>query len=227
MSESEVTIPKKVSLDSLNKMLIGYLRCDADKKEVYYRDVASVSGVSRTDISRNNAFFESFGFLEKKGRGNFILTENGTKYSQYLDWGRVEDARLILATMLKENPLVNKALAYVDIQSSVTTDDLRSRIATIVNVRPTEIIQSGINSLIEMLLFSGLLKESDGKLSSVQITPKKEKEVKMSTPNKEPVVVPMKNKITIPISLIINVTDITNIEHLKEVLKAIQDVFEE
>jgi hypothetical protein len=222
--EERVYIPEGATFETLNRILMAYLKAGASEKPVGYRDAATRSGVHRTVVSLNDKFFVSSGFLIEEERATFRLSEKAMKYVQLMDWGKTEEAKEPLGELLAEYGLVKTILDYVAINKKVTKDELMTKIISILGIRRRSRYVTGINSLFDMMTFSGLLKEEDGSFSAVTPTipeaverPKRAIEL--------PTVEPKKPIIPISISLMIN--EETNIEKLKAVIQALKEVLQE
>lgn len=231
--EERMCIPEFVNFDKLNRMLIAYLKAGADKKTVGYRDASIRSGVSHSMVSANNKFFVYGGFLTEEGRGRFKLTENGAKYAQLLDWGRLDEAKEPLREILKECSLVNTILDYVSIGGKVIKDDLRRMIGSRAQVSRARRFSVGINALIDMLVFSGLLEEEDGTLKrgkapeALEVPVEIERRARVIATSpwglEEATLLKKPKKVSLPISLTVNVSDVTDIQKLREILRVIKE----
>lgn len=228
-------IPEGVSFDKLNRILIAYLKAGADKKAVSYMDASIRSGIRNTMVSRNNKFLLYAGFLSRAKR-RLKLTEQGVKYAQLMDWGRLDEAKDQLAEILKKCPLIEIVLDYVTINNEVTRDDLRRKIGAVAEVSKSIRFTIGINALIDMLAFSGLLQEKDGmyrrgeEIQTVSIvgpTGVEREKMRPVTPSAfgtfGELEIAKPKEVSIPISLTVNVTDITDIQKLRKILKVIKE----
>lgn len=235
-SEERICVPESVSFDKLNRILIAYLKAGADEKTVSYRDASIRSGVSHVNVSANNKFFVYAGFLMEEGRGRFRLTEDGAKYAQLMDWGRLEEAKEQLGKILRGCSLVKIILDYVSLQNEVTRDDLRRKIGSAAHVTRTGRFKIGINALTDMIVFSGLLDEEGDmlKIGMQEVEVVTEEEGKEIAPglfslrkyvSEHPIrgLTVKPKEISIPISLTINVTDATDVVKLREILRAIKE----
>jgi hypothetical protein len=231
--EERMCIPEYLSFDRLNLILIAYLKAGADKKAVSYRDASVRSGVPHTIISGNNKFFVYSGFLVEEGKGVFRLTERGTKYAQLLDWGRLDEAKSQLGSILKECSLTKIAVDYITLNKEASRDDLGRKIGSIVGVSKAKRFTAGINTIIDMLVFSGLLFEENNmlrrgveKIELPEITPSPLEDRR--TYEFPAGLIPKKPKVSVPISLTVSISDATDIQKLREILKAIkEELFEE
>lgn len=217
-------IPEGVTFDTLNRILMAYLKAGAYEKPVSYRDAATRAGVHHTVVSLNNKFFVSSGFLIQEGRANYRLSEKAMRYVQLLDWGKTEEAKEPLKELLPEYGLVKTLLDYVAINKKVTKDELTTKVISILGIQRRRRYITGINSLFDLLTFSGLLKEEDGTFSVVTRAPTMPK---ISEPTIALEVPPAKPKLTIPISISLAVNEDTSIEKLKEIIKAVREVLQE
>jgi hypothetical protein len=230
LSEVEISVPQMIGFDKLIKIIIGYLKVGAIEEPKSYSDVASVSGISQNTVGLNAKFFEYIGLLEGT-RGSYKLNDKGKRYAQALDWGRLAEANSILREAIKDNELVKRALAYVDMNQPVNRNDLVSQIALISGKPKEDRYTTGIKAFVEMLVTSGLL-ESDSQENLTVSKQKKEEQIVFETPVSIPLGVgasqPAKPPaMSLPVTLSINIDDKTDINKLKEVLRAIKEVFSE
>jgi len=218
----DIALPDGASIETLNKILMGYLRTGADQNAVHYSKVADIIGLHKPDVSRNHKFFVAAGFLLQEKRGVLKLTNLGAKYVQSLDWGRLDDAKEYLRKILNDYELIKQVINYVDIINGTIRDDLISRIALLANVKRQGRFETGINALIDLTIFSNLLLEKGNNILFNKDIQKTEKLLDISTEYvlEEEV---SKREITFPIYININITDFTDLEKLKEILKVIKE----
>jgi hypothetical protein len=226
LSIEEIIVPQMIGFDRLVKIIIGYLKVGAAEGPKSYSEVAKVSSVAANNVGLNAKFFEYIGMLEGD-KANYRLTEKGKQYAQALDWGKLAEANSTLKEVLKENALAKKALAYVDINQPVKRDDLVSQIAIIADKPKKGRYITGIQGFVEMLVTSGLL-QSD---SIGILTASKEKREELGETylpsSLEVHRATSSSAISLPMTLSINVDDKTDVVKLKEVLKAIKEIFSE
>jgi hypothetical protein len=140
-------------------------------------EIAQISGISAGNISINNRFFLSIGLLEGT-RGSYKLTTAGSQYAKALDWGRLEEAQSILRKTIKDKPLVQKTVNFVDLNKPVSKDDLAAKIAGFAGVPNEQRFSVGIRAFVEMLTLSKILEETkDGLL----VTGPKEEQKEMKS----------------------------------------------
>lgn len=82
MSSSKV-LPRRLSFPKICEVLIAYLNAGADKEYVNVSDVAEKTTVTLHNISRNNSFFKSWGFVEEseKEQGKYKLTREAAEFA--------------------------------------------------------------------------------------------------------------------------------------------------
>jgi len=222
--EERINIPESATFDTLNRILLAYLRGGAYDRAVSYRDAAARSGVHPSVVSLNNKFLVSSGFLTEETRGTFKLSEKATRYAQLLDWEKTEEAREPLSQLLPEYNFIKRILDFVTINKKVTKDELITRIISECRIRRIPRYITGINALFEMLTFSGLLKEDDGTFSSGKPA-RAEVSIVSPKPTELPPVEARKPMIPISISLMID--EETDLEKLKAVIRALREVLQE
>lgn len=226
--EEEIVVPQMVGFEGLTKIIIGYLKVGADNEEKIASEVAAVANISANTVSLNGRFLRSIGIIEGR-RGHYKFTPEGTRYAQSLDWGKLDEANKILREILKDKPIVKRALGFVDINAPVERETLVSQIAIIAGVSRQARYETGIRGLVDMLVTSGLLEEStDGNLVSGKLpkVPKAIPEEKKVTAEPS-VAIELPKPVGFPVSLNININDKTDVENLKKILKAIKEVFSE
>lgn len=224
--EEEIYIPEAATFETLNRILLAYLRAGAYEKAVSYKDAAVRSGVHRSIVSLNNKFLLSSGFLTEGTRGTFKLSEKATRYAQLLDWGKTEEAKEPLSQLLSEYGFIKRILDFVTINKKVTKDELITKIISECRIQKIPRYITGINTLLEMLTFSGLLKEEDGTFSSGKPDRAEVSVVSLKPPLEVPPVETKKTSI-IPISISITIDEKTDVEKLKAVIRALREALQE
>ncbi|MEM1839222.1 MAG: hypothetical protein QXH38_07125 [Candidatus Bathyarchaeia archaeon] len=82
MSSSKF-LPRRLSFPKICEVLVGYLNAGADKEYVNVSNVADKTTVTLYNISRNNNFFKSWGFIEEseKEQGKYKLTKEAAEFA--------------------------------------------------------------------------------------------------------------------------------------------------
>jgi len=233
-SEEEIIVPQMVGFEILTKIIIAYLRVGGDKQEKGTSDIANVANVAANNVSLNSKFLRSIGIIEGS-KGKYKLTTDGAQYAQALDWGRLTEANKLLLKLLKDRPITKRTLGYVHINRPVDKETLAGQIAIIAGVRREPRYETGIRGFVDMLVTSGLLQEDkEGRLVTGIIPEKEElpavvEEKGREVPYQIPTVRPSEaaQRVAFPITLNFTISDETNVENLKKILKAIKEVFSE
>lgn len=76
-------LPRRLSFSKICDILVAYLNAGADREYVSVSDVASKSAVTLHNISRNNGFLKSWGFIEEseKEQGKYKLTREAAEFT--------------------------------------------------------------------------------------------------------------------------------------------------
>ncbi|HIE14998.1 TPA: hypothetical protein EYP70_06970, partial [Candidatus Bathyarchaeota archaeon] len=64
MSDTKL-LPRRLSFSKICSILVGYLNAGAERDYVGVSEVANKTDVTLHNISRNNNFFKSWGFIEE------------------------------------------------------------------------------------------------------------------------------------------------------------------
>lgn len=110
MSMSKV-LPRRLSFPKVCEVLVSYLNAGADKEYVSVSDVAEKSTITLHNISRNNGFFKSWGFIEESEReqGKYRLTKEAAEFAHAY---RIDPegnlTRLLLRNILSKDELIVK-----------------------------------------------------------------------------------------------------------------------
>lgn len=123
---------------------------------------------------------------------------------------------------------------YIILNKEAPRDDLGRKIGSIAGVSKAKRFTAGINAIIDMLVFSGLLFEENNmlrrgveevELPEVTPLPPSEDRRVYEFPG---LILKKPRKVSIPISLTVNISDATDIQKLREILRAIkEELFEE
>ena len=108
--------PRRLSFPKICEILVAYLNAGADKEYVGINDVAKKSSVSLHNISRNNNFFKSWGFLEEseKEQGKYILNREAAEFAYaYRIDPKGEKTREILRRFLSKDEVLVKFIERI------------------------------------------------------------------------------------------------------------------
>jgi hypothetical protein len=146
------------SYEIIVKILSAYALCG--KGKVSLNDVASKSGMGKTAISRNNAFFVSIGILE--GGKNKQLTETGGKLALALSNNIDEDISKYWREILFQCKETNSVIDMVVIQKKISKDNIIPKVASSIGMVVSSTTKTGINALIDLFEKAEILEIEDG-----------------------------------------------------------------
>ncbi|MBS7606631.1 hypothetical protein KEJ14_02165 [Candidatus Bathyarchaeota archaeon] len=103
-------LPRRLSFSKICDILVAYLNAGADKEYVGVSEVAEKSTVTLHNISRNNGFLKSWGFIEESGKeqGKYKLTREAAEfaYAYKIDPEGDTTRRLLRNILCKEEALL-------------------------------------------------------------------------------------------------------------------------
>ncbi|NIQ05721.1 MAG: hypothetical protein GWO20_08345 [Candidatus Korarchaeota archaeon] len=76
--------------------------CEEYEKPVNYKKIANLTDIHHTQVSGCRKFWESIGFLKRKGRAKDIPTEKLEKFVSKLSWGEEQEAFEFLGRHLND-----------------------------------------------------------------------------------------------------------------------------
>jgi len=176
----DIDVPSNTPLDRLNEIIVGWYRSKAHEAPSSISEVNKRTGVETTTVSRQNAFLQDVGLLQKEGN-LFRLTEMGASYAKFLDFGQIEEAKRTLRTILSEWKGFQQVYDYLDLKGPLSREELADRIGLASDKKPVGGTKTGINAIIDLLLFAGIVVErenglafSKGAMSEAVATPLRE-----------------------------------------------------
>ena len=209
--------PRRLSFPKICEILVAYLNAGADKEYVGINDVAKKSSVSLHNISRNNNFFKSWGFLEEseKEQGKYILNREAAEFAYaYRIDPRGEKTREILRRFLSKDEVLVKFVERIG-REGLSRDAAILELPRIYgDLRADKV---GLNAFLDMLVYAFGLEE----ISAPKEIPREDERsirvVKSATRISEMRMTPPEARLTINI----NVTPEVSPQQLKEYVKAI------
>lgn len=216
-------LPRRLSWDKLCQILVGYLNAGANEKYVSVKDVAEKAGVDVKNVSRNNRFFISWGFLEgseEKPR-KYRLTEKALKFAAaYRIDSKSETARRILRDLLSENELVQGLARRID-REGFNRQKLLSEIPIMVGDARVDTI--GVQSFLDMLAYAFGWEETGVEARIEEVKPalearRAERRISRKT------VAEAGSKLNLQIQLVFNVDSNTDVEKLSKILEKLVEL---
>ncbi|MEM1515527.1 MAG: hypothetical protein QXT26_03230 [Thermoproteota archaeon] len=102
-------LPRRLSFPKICEVLVAYLNAGADKEYVSVSEVAEKTTVTLHNISRNNSFFKSWGFIEEseKEQGKYRLTKEAAEFAYvYRIDPEGEKTKLLLRNILSKDKVL-------------------------------------------------------------------------------------------------------------------------
>jgi len=209
--------PRRLSFPKICEILVAYLNAGADKEYVGINDVAKKSSVSLHNISRNNNFFKSWGFLEESGKeqGKYILNREAAEFAYaYRIDPKGEKTREILRRFLSKDEILVKFIERIR-REGLNRDSAILELPRIYgDLRADKV---GLNAFLDMLVYAFGLEEMSVSKEMPREAGRSVRVVKPTTRISEMRVIPPEARLTINI----NVTPEVSPHQLKEYVKAI------
>ena len=209
--------PRRLSFPKICEILVAYLNAGADKEYVGINDVAKKSSVSLHNISRNNNFFKSWGFLEESGKeqGKYILNREAAEFAYaYRIDPKGEKTREILRRFLSKDEVLVKFIERIR-REGLNRDSAILELPRIYgDLRADKV---GLNAFLDMLVYAFGLEEMSVSKEKPREAERSVRVVKPTTRISEMRVTPPEARLTINI----NVTPEVSPHQLKEYVKAI------
>lgn len=150
----ELKLPRRLSWEKLCQILVSYLNAGADRDYISVKDVAEKAGVDEKNISRNNAFFKSWGFLEesKDAPRRYKLAEDAIKFvAAYRIDPNSDVAKRALQALLMKNEAVRSIIEKIE-AGGFDRRRLMAEIPLIVGDAKVDLV--GIQSFLDMLSYA-------------------------------------------------------------------------
>jgi len=145
------------SFEELTRIIQAYGRT---RGEVSVSEVASILGIDKTTVSRNNGFLTSLDIIE--GGQKKAITPRGHALARALEHD--VDVQVQWRQVVQENDFLQRILAAVKIRSGMEPAVLRSHIAYSAGQARTRASMAGTGAVIRILEEAGVLREEGGKL---------------------------------------------------------------
>jgi len=212
----EKYFPRRLSFPKICDVLIAYLNAGADKGYVGVKDVVERTDVSLHNISRNNNFFRSWGFLEESEEepGKYTLSREAAEFAYaYRIDPKGEKTRELLRAILSKDEVLVKFIERVR-REGLGRDDILIELPRIYgDLRADKV---GLNAFLDMIMYAFGL---EGKTVGAE---KPIREVRK--PSAKAAIKPSEIRVELPsanFTININVSSDVSPERLKEYVKAI------
>lgn len=148
------------SFGEIQKIVIGYYNVSSDQSSL--GDLAKLTGIDRTVISRNNKFLADIGLIT--GGKKKSVTELGKKLGRALEHEQETDRRSYWREAVQSNPHISGLVTTVRIKGGMTEADFSSHILYVSDQKNNPGNKTGARCIVDVLLAANLLREENGKL---------------------------------------------------------------
>jgi len=226
MSEAKI-LPRRLSFSKICSVLIGYLNAGADKNFVGVSEVANKTEVTLHNISRNNNFFKSWGFIEESEEepGKYKLT---SKAAEFISAYRIDPngdlTKQLLRKVLEQDDLLTKLVERIKREKM----DRRSLIVELPSLfGDLRVDKVGLNAFVDMIGYAFQLKELLGEQKVKVITKRARQPEKIKKKPKlsQKILEIPSTGINLTVNLTIN-SEMSPVK-LKEYIKAILRAYDE
>jgi len=219
--------PRRLSFSKICDIVIAYLNAGAEKDYVGLNDVVSKSTVALHNISRNNNFLKSWGFVEEseKEPGKYRLTREAAEFaSAYRIDPDGDRTRQILKELLSKDDVIIKFVERIkreNLDRNVILVDLPIIVG---DLRADKV---GINSFLDMLAYAFQIGELYSAVKPLKVFERKAAKHVQVAPRKTfeaslPILMPHAN-----LSITLSISPEISPERLKEYIKAVLKAYDE
>ncbi len=216
--------PRKQGFDRLCNILVAYLNAGADRDYVSVGEASKRVNMNPTDLSRNNLFLKSWGFLEEGGEapGRYRLSPEAAGFaSAYRIDPKAEATRQSLKAFLSKHVIVTGLIQRIQRDKPDKASILVDLPRLIGDLKADRV---GLNAFLDMLVYAFNLETllpapvERPVISAVRVRVK---------PVKKPMSIKGFEAQVAPFTIMLTVNPETSAEKLKESVKAVLKAYEE
>lgn len=162
MPEEKVKLPRS-SYEELCKVIKAYGRVE---KPANLDEVNALAGVGKTVVSANNAFLSSIGVID--GGKAKQATGLGKELGRALEHELPEKTQAAWREIVENNEFLRKMALALKIRKTMEESAFVSHIAYSAGEPKSGYAMTGARAVIDILRASGLIRESEGKLTTTE-----------------------------------------------------------
>lgn len=158
---SEYEVPKRVSADGLKNIIKGYYLEGAHNEPVKTKGVEKTTDMGDR-VGRQTKFLNEIGIVNKSAgnRGERKLTKEGESIAEALMGGNNTLAQSLMRDLLEGWEFTEKITGFIDMnEGSISENEL----IEYMSANATSTNKTGHRALIDLLVWSNILTEEDGK----------------------------------------------------------------
>lgn len=151
------------SYEEIVKMIKAYGLSEKKSQE----ELSSISGVPRSNLSRNTNFFISIGIIDEKDR---TATDLGKKLALSLDHGVESSITTNWKEIVQQSDFLTNMTTALRIRNGMDEESFRAHIAYSSGQKSSSYVKIGSATIIKILNIAGVIKDQNGKLYPVNQT---------------------------------------------------------
>jgi hypothetical protein len=166
--EIEAVVPHPVQtiqvINGVIKVLYNY------KRAVTYKDISTACSIHPSNVSQALSGASDIGLTRSSGRGLYILSEEGKNYAMLLQFGKEEEAKVLLRKIIINNPLWTEVLTFLNATKGQERDplDLVMQVERFSGKQWKPSMRSRVeNGLTSILEFAGFIIKQGSKIVPV------------------------------------------------------------
>jgi len=227
LSEAKV-FPRRLSFPKICDVLIGYLNSGGDSQYVGVSEVVEKSSVTLHNISRNNNFLKSWGFVEENEHepGKYRLSREVAEFaSAYRIDPNNEQTEQLLRGVLSKDPVLSAFVERVQ-RENLGRDTILIELPRVVgDLRADKV---GLTAFLDMVAYAFQLGELSVPLRALRQPKELRRATKPAVVKAETVTPNIVTQSSAPnISINLTLSPEMPPEKLKEYVKAILEAYEE
>jgi len=220
--------PRRLSFSKICDVLVAYLNAGAEKEYVGVSEVVNKSNVALHNISRNNNFFKSWGFIRESDKepGKYMLTQEAAEFaSAYRIDPNGEHTKEMLRKILSKDEVIAKFVERIKNEGLDRNTILVDLPRIIGDLRADKV---GLNAFLDMLAYAFQITELCTPAKTTRQPEKaRAKTTRRTAPTRIleatiPTITPRAN-----ISISLTISPEIPPEKLKEYIKAVLEAYEE
>jgi len=147
-------LPRRLSFSKICDILVAYLNAGADKEYVGVSEVADKSSVTLHNISRNNSFLKSWGFIEEseKEQGKYRLTREAAEFAYAYRIDPDSDlTKQLLRSILSKDDFLPKFVERIK-NENMSRDDVLVELPRVIgDLRADKV---GLNAFLDLIAYA-------------------------------------------------------------------------
>ncbi|MEM2111004.1 MAG: hypothetical protein QXX08_03895 [Candidatus Bathyarchaeia archaeon] len=219
--------PRRLSFSKICDILVAYLNVGADKEFFGVSDVAGKSNVTLHNISRNNGFLKSWGFIEEseKEPGKYRLSREAAEFAYAY---RIDPngnlTRQMLRSLLEKDITLTKFVERIR-NENLSRDTVLVELPRVIgDLRADKV---GLTAFLDMVTYAFQTETISAPVKTTVKLPRETRTIKLARTTEKPL---QKLETPVPranISINLTISPEISPEKLKEYIKATLEAYDE